>query len=209
MIYGTGVDPNGSFLEFTKKDVCKNIDIYRDTIGHIAQGTAFTARNQSHVQSRQKNKEGNQTCNSTLLSTDHISYALPKSQRPFQKIFDQIITQTAHTANIETADKSWEPYNCVKTLTNKSSVGYDILSYAPNKYCGCEVPSILEKKITNRKKGVAEYADITRVTALRMNAVHNEAYKINFNIFKKKTGMFTHMYDAAIRNGGMSNPFKK
>ena len=213
MVYGTGIDPNGSFLEFTRKDVCRNIDIYRDTLKKIAQDrTANPTQRPSHLPSRQSAVDSsliNQTYNNTRISTDHISYEPPKSVRPFQKIYDQIIIQPAHTANIETAETSWKPFNSIKTLNNKSSVGYDILSNGSNKYSACDVPSIMERKITNRKKGVAEYADLTRVTALRMNAVHNEAYERNFNVFKKKTGVFTHMYDAAVRNGGISNPFKK
>ena len=31
----SGVDPNGSFLEFTKKDTIKNIDMHRDTVKRV------------------------------------------------------------------------------------------------------------------------------------------------------------------------------
>ena len=198
------MDPHGSFLEFLKKDVCKNIDVYRDGLQKQKYQTAQPSRETS-----KRNSYLTQPIEDARLNTDHISFEPPRNERPFQHVFDKMMTAPSHTANIETSKKSWQPYNCNKTVNNKSSVAYDILSHNANGYSGVEMPSIIERKVANRKKGVTEFGDLTRVTALRMNVFHNEALEKNSTIFRKKTGEFTHMYDAAVRNGNISMPFKK
>ena len=66
---------------------------------------------------------------------------------------------------------------------------------------------VLDRKAANRKKGVCEYSDLTRVSALKKNQIYGNMFTANQLMFRKKTGIFSYMYDSAIRNGGISLPF--
>ena len=57
------------------------------------------------------------------------------------------------------------------------------------------------KNAVNFRKGVAEFSDIQRPTALNRNIDHEAALKINPQVFRRKDGIFTHLYDAAARFG--------
>jgi len=56
------------------------------------------------------------------------------------------------------------------------------------------------------KKGVTEFADLTRT----YYTANNENYSkyIDNHIFHKYNGIFSHMYNAAQRNGNLVVPFK-
>ncbi len=69
------------------------------------------------------------------------------------------------------------------------------------------VPGLLDKQVTNMKKGIGEYGDLQRPTAPNINKEHIQACTDNPGIFKKKDGVFTHLYDAAHRFG-QDKPFK-
>ena len=43
----------------------------------------------------------------------------------------------------------------------------------------------------------------------KFNKDYGDAIKTDPNAFKKKTGIFTHMYDAAARQGNIIVPFEK
>ena len=126
---------------------------------------------------------------------------------PFQKVFDLTLTKPGYSTNFESGATSWVPKDQLKTVCNKSSVAYNIIAHTPNTYSGAEVLGVLDKKVTNRKKGVAEFSDLTRVSALKKNEQYNNMYSENNAMFRKKTGIFTYMFDAAIKNGGISLPF--
>ena len=93
------------------------------------------------------------------------------------------------------------------TLNNRSSVTHNIISHQENKISGIVDMGTLNTKMNHRKKGITEYADLSRVTALRSSESHGDAFGKNVNIFKRKTGIFTHMYDAAGRHGYLNMPF--
>jgi hypothetical protein len=57
------------------------------------------------------------------------------------------------------------------------------------------------------KKGIGEYKDLNRITAINSNNDHINAFNENPHIFKRKVGVFTHLYDAAHRFGE-DKPFK-
>jgi hypothetical protein len=57
------------------------------------------------------------------------------------------------------------------------------------------------------KKGVGEYADLMRPTAENPNPDFLKAYNENNDLFKRKNGIFTYLYDSAARFGE-TKPFK-
>lgn len=94
-----------------------------------------------------------------------------------------------------------------KSLNNRSSVGHNIISHKENATSPALVVGVLDKKVCNRKKGIAEIADANRLTALKSNQDFVHAYQSNPHQFKRKNGIFSHLYDAAHRFGE-DKPFK-
>ena len=143
------------------------------------------------------------------LPTDHISFEPPEQVLPFQRVYDLMITTPGYNGNSESHLSSWASKDQTKTVGNKSSVPYNIISHGQNGYSGAEILGVLDKKITNRKKGVGEYSDLTRVTALKPNELYNTMYSANSNMFRRKTGVFTFMKDAEVKNQCISQLFNK
>lgn len=92
-------------------------------------------------------------------------------------------------------------------MNNRSSVSHNILSHEPNSHSPALVLGLLDKKVTNMKKGIGEYTDLNRLTAINSNKDHINAFNDNPHIFKRKVGVFSHLYDAAHRFGE-DKPFK-
>ena len=57
----------------------------------------------------------------------------------------------------------------LKTINNRSSLGHNIINFEHNEYSPGIVVGLLEKKVTNMKKGIGEYRDLQRVTAINPN----------------------------------------
>ena len=216
----TGIEPRGAFLSFTNHDVIKNIDIHRDqTIRNddlnakkskIAIGTSKKCR-QYITSEMERNKPRTLEAPGILskkLGTDHISYVPSVPDKPFQKVYDQMITKAPYAANFKSV-RDWEPQKGADTVNNRNSVPENILTWKENPLTGKKVVGTLDAKICNRKKGMAEFVDLNRVTALKVNQGHRIAYNENPMVFHRKTGIFSHMYDAAAKNGNLSVPFRK
>ncbi len=106
--------------------------------------------------------------------------------------------------------KGWVPLeNTIKSLSNLSSVQYNILSpQEPNPISGAVELKILDKKLANRKKSIGEFHDLTMNFHPKINKEFSETFNSHKNIFHIRTGIFSHMYDNAHRNGNISVPFR-
>ncbi len=201
----TGLDPMGSFVEFTKKDLIRNIDVHRDAFKPMfVDRPTISATKKPMVPAMagvSLERSG------VRLKTDHISFDPPVDEQKYQKVVDKIMTAPPYSGNCESL-QGWKEMGGCKTINNRSSVGYDIITNDENKYSKAEIVRTLDKKVMNRKKGIAEFYDITRVTAEKTNEGHRTALEANPRAFYRKLGIFTHTYDAAVRNGNPSGPFK-
>jgi len=101
------------------------------------------------------------------------------------------------------------PQGNQKTMNNMSSVEYNILSPTErNNIAGLVSIKCMDKKITSKKKGVAEFSDLTRKLNPNYFPQYSEAIKENKQIFRKYNGIFTYLYDSAYRNGEIVVPFR-
>ena len=65
----------------------------------------------------------------------------------------------------------------------------------------------MDKQACNKKKSITEIRDLSHLSAINYSEDYQVGYRQNPNIFKKKDGMMTHLYNAAHRFGE-SKPFK-
>lgn len=103
----------------------------------------------------------------------------------------------------------WVPKTYDKTFANKSSVNYNIISFQNNTNQQINTSNILlDKKIINRKKAIAEFTDLTSTAHPKFNQKYQNAIKNNPRTFYTYNGVFTYLYDASFRSGGITKPFQ-
>jgi hypothetical protein len=120
-----------------------------------------------------------------------------------------MVTKQRYNINV-TSNNPWVPFHGgpgAKTVNNRSSVGHNIISHEPNEHTPALVVGLLDKNVSNMKKGVGEYRDLQRVTSINPNPEFLKAYADNPDLFKRKNGIFTYLYDSAARFGE-TKPFK-
>ena len=141
------------------------------------------------------------------LKTDHISIRVPtfKQRDNRESFLDMKNKMGSHT---ETYKDSWVPQGNFNTMNNRSSVTYNILSNDKNERSGAIVLKMLDTKLNNKKKGVAEFSDLTRALHPNINTKFRAYHEENNKIFHVYNGIFSHMYDAAHRNGNIVVPFR-
>jgi len=139
--------------------------------------------------------------------TDHLSFDPPANERPFQRLFDHMVTKPKYNINVR-SNFPWEPHKKEgnKCINNRSSVQFDIINHKGG-LAPALVMGLLDNKVTNKKKGIGEFGDLQRPTAININADHSKAYSTDPHVFKRKDGIFAHLYDAAHRFGD-DKPFK-
>ena len=101
--------------------------------------------------------------------TDNLSFDPPARDRPFQKVFDNMSTKPDYNKNC-LSSKPWEPKPVTgKTVNNRGSTEYNMITHQPNTYAGILPTSVLDRKSNNRMKGITEIRDLLRLTAVNTN----------------------------------------
>ena len=111
-----------------------------------------------------------------------------------------------------TSKKQWEPTTpSKKSLNNLSAVRHNIIAPSlPNLHSNGDSRNLNQVALYgtyNLKKGITEINDLSRVTNVNKNQTHADVLQTNSNVFKRKDGEHTHLYNAAARFGE-SHPFK-
>ena len=142
--------------------------------------------------------------NRYFLESDHLAIRYPEkeiieNQRyPFLEMKSKFNPQSC-TKN------DWQPGANQLSMTNNSSVSYNIINNENNKLF--LRPSASMNRINFRKIGVGHYADVGHPFYPNFNKEFSKAYENNKNIFKVYKGIFTKMYDDSSRNGNIYLPF--
>ena len=149
----------------------------------------------------------------TYLSTDHISIKTPDMLNTidFKKIDNKKSVLNLKKLNFNSESNSyWVPFNHqVDNNFNRSSVDYNIINYKNNKISGKREPTILEKSINNKKKGVTEFSQLQRPFEPNYSPKYAEMFRENNRRYMKYKGTFTQLYDSYNRNGNVYQPFSK
>lgn len=67
-------------------------------------------------------------------STDNVSFEPPEQSRPFQAVYDQIVTRTPYNKNNESTTPWVARSVTVNSINNRSGSTRDIISHEPMKY---------------------------------------------------------------------------
>ncbi len=77
-----------------------------------------------------------------------------------------------------------------------------------NSLSGFRVKNTFENKLNNKKKGVTEFADLTRYYAPNYNEKFTDSLNNNKDSFKIYTGIYSKVHDDAHKIGNIIDPFK-
>ena len=104
--------------------------------------------------------------------------APPVSTQPFQREHDEALVKVKYNVNSQTQKNQWADLaSNVKTMPNRSSVPHNIINNQENASSAVIYVKALDKNVLNRKKGVTEFADESRITALHTNHDYVDALK--------------------------------
>jgi hypothetical protein len=141
------------------------------------------------------------------LKTDHIGIR----DNRINKVKDKesyLKMKAEYSTQIESKE-GWKPFEGFETVNNRPSVNYNIITCQPLvNQTNSKNDNILNKHVTNRTKGIGELADLHHTYRPNFNKDYAKLLTNNPERFRKFTGIFTQMYDATVRNGGMGNPFE-
>ena len=140
------------------------------------------------------------------LKTDHIGIKVPRIQKV--KINDSFLKlKRDYSVCTETkTEDQWVPFPSKDSINNLPSKDYDIINFQPilANSSNCQ---IMNKTLNYRKKGIGEYADLTKTFRINFNKDFAEKFNSNPYRFRKYTGIFSNMYDASHKNGNIIPPF--
>ena len=140
------------------------------------------------------------------LRTDHIGIKIPKIKK-IEKINSFLKLKEDYCVSTETDKQNWwRPFPIKNLGKNSSSKEYNIINFKPilEKNSNFEM---MNKTINYRKKGNGEFNDLTRTFRVNVNKVFREKFEQNPKRFRRFTGIFSNMYDAAHKNGNIIRPF--
>ena len=149
-----------------------------------------------------RTKETITNYNTNFLKTDHIGMRIPEIKNKnseFLKIKAEYSSQSD-------SNSYWVPYHKGVSVNNASSKNYNIINFQPieNKV---DTRSLAFKNINFKSKGVCEYADLTRTYIPNFSPTFKNYFEENPKRFCKFNGIFSHMYDAAKKSGGINKVF--
>ena len=231
----TGVDPIQIFINFINKDFSKP---YKNTLSSCynndkkdiqIENTKWSLGTTCNCPRKQflpktdpyknyyfiKNDDNKNKDNlrMTYLSTDHISIKTPDMLNTidFKKIDNKKSVLNLKKFNFNSESNSyWVPFNHQDDNNfNRSSVDYNIINYKNNKISGKREPTILEKSINNKKKGVTEFSQLQRPFEPNYSPKYAEMFRENNRRYMKYKGIYTQLYDSYNRNGNVYQPFSK
>ena len=157
-------------------------------------------------------EENDENFDKTYLPTDHISIREPnlsklkeinKNNFPFLKLKREY-------NNTSESNSFWVPRNNAnKSFSNRSSVDYNIINNLKDNIVGVQKDTMFNKTLHNRKKGIGEFVVSQRPFGPNYNQTFIKLMKDNGSRFRRYKGIFTELYDSAIKNGNIFKPFNE
>ena len=231
-IANSGTDRNGVYTEFISKDIIRPLErpnLYDQfskpqrpssvkwSLRTTKMPTSFETLpkyqqyKEYHIPPKQTEKQIN-SYREYSIKTDHIGLKIPNSTKNKPEINNGKYSyfKTRNEYNVTAQSNSyWVPCGSFKTISNISSKDYNIINFLPNNNCMNVNGGIFDRTLNFKKKGVGEYADLTKTYSTNFDKRYSKLYTENPNRFKKCTGIFSNMYDSAHRNSNLSIPFER
>ena len=230
----TGVDPSGNINEFISNDIIhpmKRPNLYIKTFSvdnskkNIDMDNRWALKTTAKCNDRKSlpklqpfvsyyfppkyNNKDIDNYRKFSLKTDHIGIQVPRCEKVSQeKSFIKL--KTDYYFNTETKkENEWVPLTCKNSTNNISSKDYNIINFKPLPKANPNPQILLNKTLYFKKKGIGEFADLTKTFRVNFNKEFADQLKENPYRFRKYQGIFSDMYDSSHKNGDIITPFGK
>ena len=230
----TGVDPSGNINEFISNDIIhpmKRPNLYIKTFSvdnskkNIGMDNRWALKTTAKCNDRKSlpklqpfvsyyfppkyNNKDIDNYRKFSLKTDHIGIQVPRCEKVSQeKSFIKL--KTDYYFNTETKkENEWVPLTCKNSTNNISSKDYNIINFKPILKANYTPHILLNKTLYFKKKGIGEFADLTKTFRVNFNKEFVDQLKENPYRFRKYQGIFSDMYDSSHKNGDIITPFGK
>ena len=230
----TGVDPSGNINEFISNDIIhpmKRPNLYIKTFSednskkNIDMDNRWALKTTAKCNDRKSlpklqpfvsyyfppkyNNKDIDNYRKFSLKTDHIGIQVPRCEKVSQeKSFIKL--KTDYYFNTDTKkENEWVPLTCKNSTNNISSKDYNIINFKPLPKANPNPHILLNKTLYFKKKGIGEFADLTKTFRVNFNKEFAEQLKENPYRFRKYQGIFSDMYDSSHKNGDIITPFGK
>jgi hypothetical protein len=230
----TGVDPSGNINEFISNDIIhpmKRPNLYIKTFSvdnskkNIDMDNRWALKTTAKCNDRKSlpklqpfvsyyfppkyNNKDIDNYRKFSLKTDHIGIQVPRCEKVSQeKSFIKL--KTDYYFNTETKkENEWVPLTCKNSTNNISSKDYNIINFKPLPKANPNPHILLNKTLYFKKKGIGEFADLTKTFRVNFNKEFADQLKENPYRFRKYQGIFSDMYDSSHKNGDIITPFGK
>ena len=232
-----GIDPSTVFINFNNKDpnqpkLNEDSSVYEDFYNKYiptepkkwSVGYTYNCKDERLIPKKQqykdyyfltKNNEDDEKYKDNYLPTDHISIRMPKVSKSVDKKdnidnkYYPYLKMKSEFGTNQNSDSYWVPQIQNKaTMSNRSSVGYNIITNNDNISAKHDGFGILDKASNNKKKGVAEFSDYLKPFNYNPNKRYLKCFEENNNRFRFYKGPFSELYDSAAKNGSIYMPFK-
>ena len=230
----TGVDPSGNINEFISNDIIhpmKRPNLYIKTFSvdnskkNIDMDNRWALKTTAKCNDRKSlpklqpfvsyyfppkyNNKDIDNYRKFSLKTDHIGIQVPRCEKVSQeKSFIKL--KTDYYFNTETKkENEWVPLTCKNSTNNISSKDYNIINFKPLPKANPNPHILLNRTLYFKKKGIGEFADLTKTFRVNFNKEFADQLKENPYRFRKYQGIFSDMYDSSHKNGDIITPFGK
>lgn len=236
-ISNSGIDPSTVFINFNQKDpnqpnLNQDSSVYDDFQNKYiptepqkwSVGYTYTCKDERLIPKKQqyrdyyflkRNKQDEEKFKDNYLPTDHISIRMPKISKSvdikdnLENKFYPYLKMKSEFGTNQNSDSYWVPQIQNKaTMSNKSSVGYNIITNFDDISPKADGFGILDKASNNKKKGVAEFSDYLKPFNYNPNKRYLKCFEDNNNRFRFYKGVFSELYDSAAKNGNIYMPFR-
>ena len=230
----TGVDPSGNINEFISNDIIhpmKRPNLYIKTFSvdnskkNIGMDNRWALKTTAKCNDRKSlpklqpfvsyyfppkyNNKDIDNYRKFSLKTVHIGIQVPRCEKVSQeKSFIKL--KTDYYFNTETKkENEWVPLTCKNSTNNISSKDYNIINFKPLPKANPNPHILLNRTLYFKKKGIGEFADLTKTFRVNFNKEFADQLKENPYRFRKYQGIFSDMYDSSHKNGDIITPFGK
>lgn len=223
----SGNNPDQSYIEFISKDINKPLErpnLHEKAEKYIPSnplrwsiGCTYHCNDKNLVPkysnfkeyyfSERKNSDV-EKYESSFLPTDHISIRVPEINKIYNE--DSFLNMKRKYGSFAESESHWVPRVYKNgTIANRNSVNYNILNNSENNISGKREDALLDKNANHKKKGVAEFEDFRNPSNPNFNYRYQNLFKDNDKIFFNYKGVFSDLYDSAVKNGNIYMPFRR
>ena len=129
--------------------------------------------------------------------------------RPFEHMVDAIKNAKPYTVSAETFQHSWIDRGRPQTTNNYESAKFNIINHSYGQNASITALIKDNPKACYKVKGIAEYCDLARVSAIKQNHEYQEKIKANPTCFLKAGAICAAQCDVGKSYGPCYKLFKK